>query len=248
MKPQRPLMAIPASASSLLRKIGLIAQAQGMPAYAVGGCVRDWLLGSAKTPDLDVTVEGDGLIIARRAAQALGAILTEHQQFGTATLDISSSRLKRIDVASCRKETYSKPADYPKVAPGKLEDDLFRRDFTVNAMAVSISPGSFGQLVDPFNGEADLSKACLRVLHGRSFIDDPSRILRGVRFLKRFDWHWDAHTRALALQAIASGALGRLNVGRLAKELEHMCDEPDPKACFNGLADLLSDAMKMKEA
>ena len=153
--------------------------------------------------------------------------------------------MQRLDVATCRKETYSKPAAYPKVAPGKLTDDLFRRDFTINAMAVSISPATFGRLIDPFKGKADLSRGCLRVLHDRSFVDDPSRILRSIRFLKRFDLRWDAHTRTLMLQAVASGFLGELNVGRLERELGHMFDEPNPRACFDALAELLDDAEKI---
>jgi len=114
-------------------------------------------------------------------------------------------------------------------------------------MAVSISPATFGRLIDPFKGKADLSRGCLRVLHDRSFVDDPSRILRGIRFLKRFDLRWDTHTRALMLQAIASGFLGELNVGRLERELGHMFDEPDPRACFDALAELL-DAAKKSQA
>jgi len=245
MKIPKSEVIIPSSVTPVLRKIGQMAEALKTPAYAVGGCVRDWLLGLAKTPDLDVTVEDGGLVLARRAAEALNARLTEHQQFGTATLDISSPRMQRVDVATCRKETYSKPAAYPKVVPGRLTDDLFRRDFTINAMAVLISPGTFGRLIDPFKGKADLSRGCLRVLHSRSFVDDPSRILRGIRFLKRFELRWDAHTRGLLLQAIASGLLGELNVGRLERELGHMFDEPNPRACFDALAELLDDAEKI---
>ena len=238
-------MVVPSAVAPLLRELGQIADGLALPAYAVGGCVRDWLLGIKKTADLDVTVEGNGLILARQAAAALKAELTEHQQFGTATLELPGKANQRIDVSSCRKEAYSQPAAYPKVTPGALQDDLFRRDFTINAMAVSINRKTFGHCVDPFKGREDLGKGCLRVLHEGSFSDDPSRILRGIRFLKRFDLHWDPRTRELTLKAIADGELGRLNAGRLARELGHMADEPNPKACFNALAEMLDAAIKL---
>ncbi|MBI4340805.1 MAG: CCA tRNA nucleotidyltransferase [Candidatus Omnitrophica bacterium] len=240
---------IPRSVEPLLRKIGRMASAEGMSAYAVGGCVRDWRLGRARTVDIDITVEGDGLALARRAASALGGALTEHQQFGTATIVVqhtAHSRQQtaraeiRIDVATCRRETYAKPAAYPKVSRGTIHEDLFRRDFTINAMAAAIAPEAFGRLVDPFGGVGDLRRRRLRILHGGSFRDDPSRILRGVRFAQRFGLRWEPATRAAALAAVREGLLGRLNTGRLAKELDRMCDEPDPRACFEAFAELLN--------
>lgn len=244
MKPER--VVVPTAVVSLLHDLGRIADALHLPVYAVGGCVRDWLLGIKQTPDLDVTVEGNGLWFARQAASQLGAELVEHQQFGTATLSFAGKANQRIDIASCRKESYSRPAAYPKVVAGKLRSDLVRRDFSVNAMAVSINDKSFGSLTDPFKGKADLSKGCLRVLHERSFIDDPSRILRGIRFMARFGFHWETATRKQAVEAIAAGGLGELNFGRLAREMDAMTDEPDPKACFDELALLISDAEKLR--
>lgn len=245
MKSERVM--IPTAAASLLHEVGRAAEGLRLPVYAVGGCVRDWLMGIKKTPDLDVAVEGNGLLLARQAALALKAKITEHQQFGTATLWVPGKAIQRIDVASCRKEAYSRPGSYPKVSAGKLKDDLFRRDFSINAMAVSINQKAFGSLFDLFKGREDLSRGCLRVLHGRSFIDDPSRILRGIRFLARFGFYWEASTRRLALEAIASGGLGGLNFGRLARELGYMADEPDPKACFNELALLIHDAQLLQQ-
>ena len=244
---------IPSQVNGLLQRIGRITVAEGMCAYAVGGCVRDWLLNRKDTVDVDVTVEGDGLTVARQATRALGGALTEHQQFGTAAIivqhttgstqhTVKGKRCIRIDVATCRKETYSEPAAYPKVTRGTIHDDLFRRDFTINAMAVTITPSEFGRLLDPFGGMRDVRQRRLRMLHGRSFQDDPSRILRGVRFAQRFGLRWERATRAAALEAIADGVLGRLNAGRLAKELNRMCDEPDPRACLEALAELLNRA------
>ena len=204
-----------------------------MPAYAVGGCVRDWLLESPSRTDVDVTVEGDGIDVARAVARAFRGTVNAHRQFGTATVTLGR---RRIDFATCRRERYAKPAAYPTVAPGTLEEDLCRRDFTMNAMAVALSPARFGMLVDPFHGADDLDHRQLRILHPRSFVDDPSRILRGIRFAERFGWHWEPHTARALHEAMAGGALGRLNAGRLYKELDRMLDEPDPAACLKQLA------------
>ena len=240
---------IPRQAEPLLRRIGRIADERGLAAYAVGGCVRDWLLGIAGTPDLDVTVEGDGIELARAAGRFLGGALTVHQQFGTATRRLrrpssggrrsGPSRPLRVDFATCRRDTYARPAAYPKVARGTLEDDLFRRDFTTNAMAVALSPARFGALVDPFHGSRDLRRHAVRILHPRSFLDDPSRILRGIRFVRRFSFRWDPATERAANAALAAGALGWLNPGRLLRELDRMRREPDPLTCFQELATLL---------
>jgi len=144
----------------------------------------------------------------------------------------AAASVTRIDVASCRKETYSEPAAYPKVESGALRDDLHRRDFTINAMATAIGPAEFAQLVDPFGGLADLRAKRLRILHPKSFIDDPSRILRGVRFVCRLGVTLEPGTGRAVREALADGLLARLNRGRLRKELERMVEEPDPVACL----------------
>jgi tRNA nucleotidyltransferase (CCA-adding enzyme) len=223
----------------LLEEIGRLAERRETRAYAVGGCVRDWLLGIAETTDLDVAVEGDGIAFARALGRAVGTPVTSHEPFGTATLLLEKPRL-RVDVATCRKETYAKPAAYPRVAPGTLRDDLRRRDFTINAMALAIDPRRFGTLVDPFGGRRDLRTKTLRVLHRRSFLDDPSRILRGVRFAQRFGLRWERATWRACREAVAAGALGWLNAGRLRRELDRMRGEPGPRACLDALASLLT--------
>ncbi len=244
---------IPKRVEPLLREVGRIADDHGVSAYAVGGCVRDWLLGRAGTSDLDVTVEGSGIELAQAVSRAMRATLTTHQQFGTATMQVhpalsrkggvnptGRTRPLRVDFASCRREVYTRPAAYPSVSPGTLEEDLCRRDFTINAMALAISPGRFGIMIDPSHGLQDLRRKVLRALHERSFLDDPSRILRGIRFAQRFGLRWEPRTERAAREAIAAGALGRLNAGRFGKELDRMCDEPDPKTCFEQLAELLN--------
>ena len=232
---------VPDRLAPLLRSIGRIADGLGLPAYAVGGCVRDWQLGSPDRTDVDVTVEGDGIGVARAVARAFGGTVRAHPQFGTATVTLGS---RRVDFATCRRESYAKPAAYPTVTPGTLEDDLFRRDFTINAMAVALSSARFGLLVDPFHGAEDLDRRRLRMLHERSFLDDPSRILRGIRFAERFTLRWEPRTARALREAMAGGVLGRLNAGRLRKELDRMLDEPDPSACLQRFAACLASAAR----
>ncbi|MBI4003569.1 MAG: hypothetical protein HY353_00955, partial [Candidatus Omnitrophica bacterium] len=126
MKGSQTRVTIPVRVKPLLKRIGEIADAQGLSAYAVGGCVRDWCRGITAVKDLDVTVEGDGIALARQLAQRLGATVTAHAPFGTATLRLPGGQ-GRLDIASCRKEVYKRPAAYPTVSAGTLEDDLFRR-------------------------------------------------------------------------------------------------------------------------
>lgn len=283
------MVSVPVEVQPLLQDIGRIADQAGTPAYAVGGCVRDWLLGLMNTEDLDVVVvpppaspptagirfadvgprgreAGGGVAVAEAAARRLGGRVTVHPQFGTAAVlapwtsvaqHLSSTRRAvgaktgvrpprpgslRIDVASARKETYVRPAAYPRVSAGTLEEDLSRRDFTINAMAVALAFGQFGTLIDPFGGRQDLHRQELHMLHPRSFLDDPSRILRGLRFGQRFGFRWEPQTERAMKEALAAGALGWLNAGRLQKELDRMTREPNPRRCFDALAALLDAA------
>jgi len=236
---------IPEDIRALLEAIGRLAQHQRVRAYAVGGCVRDWLLGTSSATDLDVTVEGDGVALADAIARDFGGSVEPHPPFGTATVVVTHPRPRlRIDVATCRKETYAKPAAYPQVAAGTLRDDLARRDFTINAMALALAPRAFGRLIDPFHGAQDLRLKRLRILHPGSFMDDPSRILRGIRFAQRFGLRWERRTQRASREAIAAGALGWLNAGRLRKERELMAREPNPRACVQQLDALLQRGAK----
>lgn len=223
---------IPSSVRPILETIGRVAEEQGVRVYAVGGCVRDWLLGISSTVDVDVTVEGDGIGLAKRLGEEFSVPLRSHAQFGTATLGLPGRRLMRLDVASCRKETYREPAAYPKVSRGTLRDDLFRRDFTINAMSLALNPDRFGRLMDPFRGVRDLKQRRLRILHPKSFVDDPSRILRAARFVPRFQLRLEPRSARQMSRALADGLLGRLNRGRLRKEFERMAAEPNPRACL----------------
>ena len=228
----------------LLQRVGAVAAAELVAVYAVGGCVRDWLLGLDRIADLDFIVEGNGLAFAEALGRAFGASVVRHEQFGTASFVVEPDALVpfrvHIDVATCRQETYAQPAAYPKVRPGRLREDLFRRDFTINAMAMRLEPDRFGALVDPFGGLRDLRHRRLRVLHAKSFLDDPSRMLRGVRFAQRYGCRIESRTAAWLRQAIRARVLAKLNRGRMRKEIDRLAAEPNPSAGFQRLGSWLS--------
>ncbi len=192
-----------AGALDLLRQIGALAQGKKWAAYTVGGCVRDLIL-KRRIVDLDVVVEGDAMALARQFSAGSNGKLTVYPQFGTATVILPNRRA--IDFSSARKERYPYPGALPVVAPGGIRDDLFRRDFTVNAMAMSITPDRFGVLVDDYQGFKDLKKKLVRVLHDQSFLDDPTRILRAVRFEQRFGFRLEPKTARLLKAALKKKA------------------------------------------
>src|SRR5213592_1786444 len=144
------------------------------PAYLVGGAVRDLLLG-ADSVDLDVAIEGDAPVLAWELAERLGGLATTHERFGTATVRAGDLV---FDLATTRRERYERPGALPEVEPAPLTDDLARRDFTINAMAVGLTGADVDVLHDPQHGREDLHAGRVRVLHPRSFLDDPTRLLR----------------------------------------------------------------------
>jgi tRNA nucleotidyltransferase (CCA-adding enzyme) len=204
------------------------------PAYLVGGAVRDTLLG-AREAHLDLAIEGDGIAAARILADRLGGRLVEHERFGTAILDGGTVPL---DIAGTRLETYAAPGVLPEVEPAGLEEDLARRDFAVNAMAVPLDAGGPGPLVDPHGGKEDAMAGRLRVLHPGSFADDPTRILRGLRYRARLGFEFDEQTLELAREAVASGAIATLSADRVGHELMLLLGEPGLEAATKLAADL----------
>ena len=202
-----------------------VAHDSGFKAYLVGGPVRDRLLG-APTSDLDITVVGDAVVVAKRLAVDIDGRLTVHQRFGTAT--VTAGPLS-IDLVTARRETYNSAGALPEVEPGGIADDLARRDFTINAMAMRL-PASIGNLVDPHRGRADLEEGRIRVLHPGSFLDDPTRILRAVRYAARFGFTIEPETARLMAEALAGRALSTLTGDRLRHELERILQEPNPAA------------------
>ena len=212
-----------------------VSQETGMPAYLVGGFLRDLIL---RVPnfDIDITVEGSGVIFAQKLAKKLKSGLRIHERFGTATLTLGNCL--KVDIATARKEEYPSSACLPVVSPGSLKEDLMRRDFTINAMAASVVAGSGQKLIDPFGGKDDLAAGKIRVLHDLSFKDDPTRILRAIRFQQRFDFRIELRTLALLKEAIACGLLNKVHAHRMRDELVLMLKEGDPAKQMQRLGDL----------
>ena len=211
----RPPSSLPLDLASALAALGRLAAESGTAVYLVGGVVRDRLL-RRPIQDVDLAVEGDAIALAGAAAEALGAGLRAHQAFGTAVLTLEGGR--RLDLAATRDEVYPAPAALPEVRPAPLADDLRRRDFTVNSMALPLRQLD-GSPIDPYDGARDLEARRLRVHHERSFLDDPTRIVRGVRFEARLGFRFEAETEALARQACGAGVVARLSAARLRREL-----------------------------
>jgi tRNA nucleotidyltransferase (CCA-adding enzyme) len=206
----------------VLRRAGQLAAANGWHIYLVGGYVRDCLL---KIPDydIDISVEGDAPLLARRLAREVGARIEIHPGFGTAVLAFDG---RDLDVVTARRERYDYPGALPTVEPGTIEDDLARRDFTINAMAVGINPDGFGPFLDPHNGLADLQNGLIRVLHNRSFLDDPTRIFRAVKLAVRLGFKIEHGTLELILQAVGDNALATVSIERITHELLLIMEEP----------------------
>ena len=190
--------------------------------YLVGGTVRDILLGEPNF-DVDIAVEGDAIALARSLAEALGGRMRPHHKFGTAVVLLGEGR--SVDVVTARTEFYDAPAALPTVEHGTIREDLFRRDFTINAMAVSLKGADLGRLFDPFRGRRDLGSKTIRVLHNLSFIEDPTRIFRAIRYESRLGFRIDEHTAGLAHGCIEMGLVGDLSSARLLDELQVLLSE-----------------------
>ncbi len=206
--------------------------------YLVGGTVRDILLGE-ESFDVDLAVEGDAIALARTMAKELGGRVRAHAKFGTAVVLYGDGQ--RIDVVTSRTEFYDAPAALPAVEHATIREDLFRRDFTINAMAASLKGDDFGRLVDPFGGRRDLELGLIRVLHNLSFVDDPTRIFRGIRYENRYGFRMDATTLRLARGCIEMGLVGDLSSSRLRDELVTLLEEGEIGHTILRLAELGAD-------
>ena len=206
--------------------------------YLVGGTVRDILLGE-RSFDVDIAVEGDAIALAQALADALGGRVRAHRKFGTAVVIYGEDA--RVDVVTARTEFYDAPAALPTVEHASIREDLFRRDFTINAMAVSLKGADLGRLVDPFGGRRDLETKTIRVLHNLSFIDDPTRIFRAIRYENRHGFRMDEHTLRLARGCIEMGLVGDLSSARLRDELEALLEEGEIEHSILRLAELGAD-------
>jgi tRNA nucleotidyltransferase (CCA-adding enzyme) len=219
----------------LLNEAREVADECGVEVYLVGGAVRDVLLGRSNE-DLDLVVEGDGINVARRLADRLGARCHPHPPFMTAVITLPDGQ--SVDIASARTEFYRAPAALPDVATSLIRQDLYRRDFTINALAVVLSGRDFGALIDFFGGRRDLAHREIRVLHSLSFIDDPTRALRAVRYARRLGFTLARDTRHLVATAITEGVFEKLSGPRVRKELELLLAERHPPAALAALAAL----------
>jgi len=225
----------------LLRRVHALPAAQPLFArlddragvHLVGGAVRDLLLGGAPF-DLDLVVEGD----AGALAASLGGELKVHDRFGTSTVRLDGFD---YDIARARRETYAQPGALPDVAPAPLPEDLLRRDFTVNALAIALGGPTAGELAAAPGALEDLDARRLRVLHDGSFIDDPTRMFRLTRYASRLGFEIEPHTRALARQAVEGGALSTVSGPRLGAELRLLAHEEDPVAAVRALGELRLD-------
>ena len=206
--------------------------------YLVGGTVRDILL-AEKSFDVDIAVEGDAIALAEALARELRGRLKAHRKFGTAVVLYGDGA--RIDVVTARTEFYDAPAALPTVEHATIREDLYRRDFTINAMAVSLKGEDFGRLVDPFGGQRHLGERTIRVLHTLSFIDDPTRIFRAIRYESRLGFRMNEHTQRLARGCIEMGLVGDLSSARLRDELTALLDEEHVANSIRRLAELGAD-------
>ncbi len=236
----------PAPLLALIRRIGDVARAEGAHLYFVGGIVRDLLLGRP-TQDVDLVVEGDAIALCRRLVREMGGEMRQHRRFGTAKWLLDAEVWQRvgvkaedraalealppfIDFVTARTEFYTQPTALPVVERSSIKQDLHRRDFTINTLAISLDPERWGELLDFFGGKEDLERGIIRVLHSLSFIEDPTRILRAARFEARFGFRVEPRTEALIAEALP--LMRRVSGKRLRHELDLIFREARPEAAL----------------
>jgi tRNA nucleotidyltransferase (CCA-adding enzyme) len=243
---QRMRAALPAGLMKLLESIAAEAQAQDLGLYVVGGFVRDLLLGTINM-DIDLVAEGNAIELAQALEARYGGKIHFHPRFGTAKWLLDEQVAQHlgahvadwppfVDFATARREFYEEPAALPVVEQGSIKLDLHRRDFTINTLAIRLSPAPFGKLLDFYGGEHDLRRGIIRVLHSLSFIDDATRLLRAVRFEQRLDFKIEANTEALFVDALPF--VQRLTGDRLRHELDLILGEARPERALRRLHDL----------
>ncbi len=215
---------------SLLEKVELLADQQDVSAFLVGGFVRDLLM-DIPNFDLDFMIEGDGIVFGKALAKELSGEWTIHERFGTVSIKLPKAldlpQMHHLDVATARTEYYEYPTALPTVERSSIKKDLYRRDFTINALAIRINRTS-GELLDYFGGRRDIKDKVIRVLHSLSFVEDPTRVFRAIRFEQRFGFRISKETEQFIQQAKTMELFQRLSASRLGNELIHMLEEPAP--------------------
>jgi len=219
----------------LLNSIAQTADKEQLNVYVAGGFVRDLLL-NIQNLDIDLVVEGDGIGFAKTLARKLDGIAKSHTKFGTSVVVLKNK--SRIDVAMARVEYYPRPGALPKVESSSIEKDLSRRDFTINSMAIKLNGQGAFSLIDLFNGEEDLKAGSIRVLHDQSFIEDPCRIFRVIRFEQRFIFAVEGRTKTLMESAIKNKLTSLLSGPRLMNELKLLLKEAYPLRCVGRMREL----------
>ncbi len=217
-----------------LQQIGEVADEIGFGAYAVGGFVRDLFL-YRSDEDLDIVIEGDGIAFAKKYAKMVGARIHTHEKFGTAVIIFPDG--SKIDVASARMEYYKFPAALPVVEQSSIKLDLYRRDFTINTLTIQLNPNKFGILIDFFSARKDIKEKIIRVLHNLSFVEDPTRVFRAIRFEQRFEFTIGKLTAGLITNAITMDFFRELSGKRVFSELRLILQEENPVAAIRRLDD-----------
>ncbi len=225
---------LPPRLLEVLHEIGAVAASLGFSAYVVGGFVRDLFL-YRRDEDIDIVIEGDGIAFARRYTQISSARIHTHDKFGTAVIIYPDGF--KIDVASARMEYYKFPAALPVVEMSSIKLDLYRRDFTINTLAIQLNPDRFGLLIDFFNAQKDIKEKSVRVLHNLSFVEDPTRVFRAIRFEQRFGFVISRLTAGLIQNAVGMDFFRELSGRRMFNELQQILQEDHPAAAVARLND-----------
>lgn len=218
----------------ILKDIGRAADETGVNVFVVGGFVRDLFLYRANE-DIDIVIEGDGIAFAKKYAKMAGVRIHTHAKFGTAVIIYPDGF--KIDVASARMEYYQSPAALPIVEMGSIKLDLFRRDFTINTLSIQLNANRFGMLVDFFSAQKDIKEKDIRVLHNLSFVEDPTRVFRAIRFEQRFGFSIGKLTAGLIENAVRMDFFKRLSGRRVFTELHLILEEENPTPAIIRLND-----------
>ncbi|OGP08076.1 MAG: hypothetical protein A2Z89_08355 [Deltaproteobacteria bacterium GWA2_43_19] len=213
---------LPEKVLDILRNAGKVAEELGFKAYTVGGFVRDLIL-NYENLDVDIVIEGDGIAFANVFAKKFGCRVKSHERFGTAVIVFPDGF--KIDIATARLEYYEKPGALPTVELSSLKLDLYRRDFTINTLSAAINPKNFGELIDFFGAQRDIKEKAVRVLHNLSFVEDPTRVFRAIRFEQRYGFAIAKHTQNLIKNAVKLNFLQKISGERLLNELKAIFEE-----------------------
>ncbi|WP_300672125.1 CBS domain-containing protein [Desulfoluna sp.] len=237
---QKPLLSLMRERLSrevldLLKEIGTVAHAMGFGVYVVGGFVRDLLL-RRKNDDIDIVIEGDGITFAKAFAERMGARINTYTKFGTSVIIFPNGF--KVDVATSRMEYYPSPAALPEVETSSIKLDLYRRDFTINTLAIRLDPEGFGTLTDFFNGQRDIKEKRIRILHNLSFVEDPTRVFRAIKFEQRFGFTIGKVTHEMIKNAIHLDVFRELGGLRVFNEFKQILEEENPIPAILRIFDL----------